>query len=161
MSIRTISKKGFVATLLAGAMLAASVATAAWLASGTGTGAAEAITATDLTVDPGTTSPDLYPGFSNGDLYVVINNPNPYAVTVTEIAAAAGSVTSDSAACDAGGNEVSLDASTAVSIDVPAAGSTSTTVANIVSMGLNSDDACQGATFSIRVDVTGANDQTP
>jgi hypothetical protein len=161
MSLRTISKKASVATLLTGALLAASIATAAWLANGSGSGAAKAITATDLTVEVATASADLYPGFQNGDLYLKINNPNPYGVTVTQIDAGTDPVTSDSAACDTGGSEVTLDASTVVSIDVPAGGSTTTSVANIVNMGLDSDDACQGATFDIPVDVSGTNDLTP
>ncbi len=162
MSLRTISRKASVATLLTGAMLAASLATAAWLANGTGDGAAKAITASDLTVEVASAGAgDLYPGFANGDLFLKINNPNPYRVTVTQVDAGAGSVTSDSAACDTGGSEVTLDASTAVSIDIAAGGSTTTSVPNIVTMGLDSDDACQGATFTIPVDVSGTNDQTP
>jgi copper(I)-binding protein len=161
MSIRRITKKALVATLMTGALLAASVATAAWLASGTGSGAAKAITATDLTVEVATATADLYPGATNGDLFLKINNPNPYPVTVTSVDAGAGPVSSHDATCDTNGSEVTLDASTAVTIDVPAAGSTTTTVADIVNMGVDADDACQGATFDIPVDVSGENDQTP
>jgi hypothetical protein len=158
--MRTSSKKAAAATILTGAMLAASVATAAWLANGGGSGAAKAITATPLTVEVATATADLYPGFTNGDLFLKINNPNPYAVTVTNVSrdtAVGHVVTSDVPACDAGGSQVSVDLSTVVSISVAANASTTTSVADIVNMGSTTDNACQGATFTIPVTVSGTS----
>jgi hypothetical protein len=155
MSLRTITKKSSVAVVLTGMLLAASVATAAWLANGDGSGAAKAISATPLTVEVATASADLYPGFTNGDLFLKINNPNPYAVTVTTVTPGTGSVTSDAVGCGTG--QVSIDASTTVSIDVPASSSTTTSVADIVNMGATAANACQGATFTIPVSVSGTS----
>ena len=45
----------------------------------------------------------------------------------------------------------------AVTITVPAGGSTSTTVAGVVSMDNSSDNSCQGATFTVPVTVSGAS----
>ena len=162
MSLRSISKKASVATLLTGALLAASVATAAWLANGTGTGTAKAITATALTVDPDTVgsaaAPDLYPGQTDADLFVTVNNPNPYPITVTQISRTpATSITSDSAACNTGGHGVTMDSPVVVSISVLASSSTTQSVPNIVNMATTSDNACQGAVFTIPVTVTGTS----
>jgi copper(I)-binding protein len=160
MSIRTMSKKAAAATILTGAMLAASVATAAWLANGSGSGAGKALSAQGLTVEVATATADLYPGFTNGDLFLKINNPNPYQVTVTNVSrdtTPGAVVTSSVPACDTGGNQVSVDLSTAVSIVVPAGSSTTTSVADIVNMGATTDNTCQGATFTIPVTVSGAS----
>jgi len=159
MSLRTITKKSSVAIVLTGMLLAASVATAAWLATGTGTGAAKAISAQGLTVTNATATADLYPGFTNGDLFLTIQNDNPYQVTVTTIVPKpATAVTSTNGTCDTNGNAVSIDASTTVSIVVAGnGGTTTTTVPDIVNMGAGSDTNCQGATFSIPVNVTGTS----
>lgn len=153
---KTFRKAGLTVVLL-GTMLAASVALASWLATGTGSGSAKATTAQNLTttaVVPPTAQ--LYPG-GTGDLSIQIDNPNPYAVDVTQIARTADPITSDAgAACDAS-TGVSMTTPLAVTITVPAGGSTSTTVAGVVSMDNSSDNSCQGATFTVPVTVSGAS----
>jgi hypothetical protein len=151
-----------VVAALVGGMLAGTVAMAAWVATGTGTGSAQAITATDLVVTDGTASPDLYPGFTDGDLYLDVENPNPYDVTVTTVEQAVGIVTSDAgAACEDADTGVSLDPGAIVlpvPVDIAAGDTESFTVADVVNMTNASVDACQGATFSIPVTVTGESD---
>jgi hypothetical protein len=157
MRFRNVSKKGVVVSLFAGTLLVASVATAAWLASGTGSGSAKAITATNLTTTATTATAQLYPGSTGGDLFIRINNPNPYPVVVTDIARTADPITSDAgAACDAG-HAVTMDDQTGLSIAVPASGNTTTTVAANVSMGTSSVNSCQGAVFTIPVTVSGTS----
>lgn len=140
-----------------GAMLIASVALASWLASGTGSGFAKADTAAALTTSTvAATTGLLYPG-GTGDLKITINNPNPYPVQVTQIARTAAAITSDAgAACDAS-TGVSMTTPQAVTIDIAAGGSTTTTLAGVMSMDNTSDDSCQGATFTIPVTVSGAS----
>jgi hypothetical protein len=151
-----------VVAALVGGMLAGTVAMAAWVATGTGTGSAQAITATDLVVTDGTASPDLYPGFTDGDLYLDVENPNPYDVTVTTVEQAVGIVTSDAgAACEDADTGVSLDPGAIVlpvPVDIAAGDTESFTVADVVNMTNASVDACQSATFSIPVTVTGESD---
>ncbi|MGZ5343264.1 MAG: hypothetical protein ACXWF5_01100, partial [Actinomycetota bacterium] len=80
------TKKFTVGALFAGAMLAGSIAFAAWTASGTGSGYAKATNAQALTtVDvSATTAATLYPG-ATGNVKIEISNPNPYPVTVTDV----------------------------------------------------------------------------
>jgi hypothetical protein len=63
-------------------LLPAGVGVALWTASGSGSGAAKARTALDLVVTSGAAVGDLYPGAS-GKVYLSVENPNPYAVTLT------------------------------------------------------------------------------
>jgi hypothetical protein len=155
------ARKTFVVAALVGGMLAGSVALAAWLASGTGTGSAKAVNAENLVVTDGTASADLYPGMANGDLFLTVQNTNDYPVRITSIQAAAGDVTSTAgASCEGATTGVSLDGgqiTLPAPQDVGANSSISFTVADVVNMTNASDTSCQGATFSIPVTVTGAS----
>jgi len=161
MTFRAFSKRATIVSLFLGILLAGSVAFAWWTASGTGTGYAQAATPAALsTLDvSASTTGDLYPG-GTGTLTLQIHNPNSYAVTVTDIAAGAGAVTSGNAACDAA-NTVSLVAPlSGLSVNVPAGGNTAVlTYANAVQMsyGASADNSCQGKKFSIPVSLTGLN----
>lgn len=159
MKLRSTRRTVVVAALVGG-MLAGSVALASWLATGTGTGAAKAVTADSLVVTNGTASADLYPGMADGDLYLTVQNTNDYPIAITAVEAAAGSVTSDAGVnCQGANTGVSLDAgSIAVTESVAANATVSFTVADIVNMSNASDTSCQGATFTIPVTVSGASD---
>lgn len=138
-------------------MLVASVALAAWLASGTGSGYAKADTADDLTTSAATPAGDLlYPG-SVGDMVITINNPNPYPVTVTQVARTADPITSDAGAtCDAAtGVGTNGTWPVVVSIDIAANDSTTTTLDDVLAMTNDSDTTCQGAVFTVPVTVSG------
>jgi hypothetical protein len=151
-------KKLFVALVAVAVLAIGGVAVAAWTASGTGSGRAKALTAVDSTVTEDITasnaSPDLYPGFTDGDIFVQVDNPNPYAVTFTSFAA--GTVTSSVPACVA---FVSVDDSGAISMSVPAnSPAVSRTIPDVVSLDHAAPDACQGATFTIPLTLTGSQD---
>lgn len=159
MELRT-TRKTLVVVALVGGMLAGGVALAAWLATGTGTGAAKAVTAETLVVADGTASADLYPGMADGDLYLTVENTNDYPVAITAVETAAGSITSDAGLdCQGADTGVSLDAGSIELSETVAANSTiSFTVPDVVNMSNASDDSCQGAAFSIPVTVSGASD---
>jgi nitrogen regulatory protein PII len=140
-----------------GAMLAASVAFAAWTATGSGSGYAKATTAQALTtVDvSATTGATLYPG-ATGNVKLSVSNPNPYAVTVSSVTGN-GAITSDKGASCNASTGVTYTDQTGLSIVVPAASSTTVTLANAVSMSNASDNSCQGAVFTIPVSLSGAS----
>src|SRR3954463_7107684 len=141
-----------------GALVLSGVLIAAWSTSGSGNGYAKAGTASALTIGAASaaTAGDLYPG-GTGAVKLKVTNPNPFAVRITSVAKQAGGViTSDKgAACNAS-TGVTFTDQTGQALDL-AGGATSTfTLAGAVSMSNASDNTCQGAIFSIPVDVTGA-----
>jgi hypothetical protein len=151
-----LSRKLFVALAAIAALLATGVILAAWSTGGSGNGYAKAGSASALTIGDASasTSADLYPG-ATGAVKVKITNPNSFPVRVTSIAKqASGSITSDKgAACNASTGLTFTD-QTGLTLDV-AAGATSTfSLSGAVAMGNASDNTCQGAIFTIPVDVT-------
>lgn len=131
------------------------LAWAAWTAGGNGTGAAKAGTATALTTSAATATDSLYPSGS-ADVALTINNPNPYQVTVTSVTGN-GNITSDKAGCTAANNGVTFDDQPTTSIVIAAHDSTTTHFTGAAHMSNASVDACQGATFTIPVTVSGAS----
>ena len=155
--MKKLAKKVSLASVLIGAMLAASVAFAAWTATGSGDGYAKATTAQALTtVDvSASTAATLYPG-ATGDVKIRIDNPNPYPVRVTDVAGS-GAITSDKgAACDASTGVTYTD-QTGLALDVAASSAATFTLAGSVSMSNASDDSCQGAVFTVPVNLSGAS----
>jgi len=132
------------------------LAWAAWTASGSGSGSAKAGTAQSLTTVDNSASltTALYPNGA-ADVAIKIHNPNPYAVTVTDVVGN-GAITSGNSTCDAS-NGVTFDDQHSLSISVPAGGTTAATFTNAAHMSNASVDACQGQTFSIPVSVSGAS----
>jgi hypothetical protein len=152
-----LTKKLTAGTIVLGVALTASVAFAAWTATGSGAGYTKASTAQALTtVDvSATTSAQLYPG-GTGDVKIRISNPNPYPVLVTSVVGS-GTITSDNgAACDAS-TGVSFTDQTGQSISVAAGGTTNVTFTGAAAMSNASDNACQGAVFTIPVTLSGAS----
>ena len=94
MRTRRLKKKTAVLTILA-CMALVGLVYAAWTTNGTGSGYAKAGTAQSIsTVDvSASTAATLYPGVS-GDVLIKLDNPNPYAVTVTAVTGS-GSITAD------------------------------------------------------------------
>jgi hypothetical protein len=149
------SKKFIVAGGVAAGLMASGVAWAAWTADGTGNGYAKATTAQALTTSSATVTGDLYPGSTTGDVVVKITNPNAYAVNVTSIQGN-GSITSDTTGCTTANSGVSFAGWTGT--EHFNAGETRTvTLADTASMAGTSDNACQGATFTIPVALSGAS----
>ena len=155
-----ITKKLTAGTIVLGVALAASVAFAAWTATGSGSGYTQATTASALTtVDvSASTTAQLYPG-GTSDVKIEIYNPNPYPVLVTSVVGAGlpGGITSDKVGCSGAGTGVSFTDQTGLTIAV-AAGSTATATFNgAAAMSNGSANACQGATFTIPVTLSGAS----
>lgn len=155
----TISKKMLV--VLAGSLAAvlATAAVAAWLTSGSGPGYAKAGTASALTIGDASaaTTADLYPG-GNGAVKLRVTNPNGFPVRITSVTKqTAASITSDKgAACNAS-TGVTFTDQTSLALDLAAGGTATFTLSGAVSMSNASDNTCQGALFTIPVDVTAAS----
>jgi len=151
------SKKLTVGMLFAGAMLAGSIAFAAWTATGSGSGYAKATSAQALTtVDvSASTTATLYPG-ATGNVLLRINNPNPYPVTVTGVAGSGVIVSNAGAACDAATGVTYTD-QTGLTLNVPASGAATFTLTGSVQMANSSHTSCQGAIFTIPVTLSGAS----
>jgi len=154
-----IPRKVFVALAAIVALVATGVIVAAWSTSGSGNGYAKAGTASALTIGDASaaTVGDLYPG-GTGSVKLKVTNPNPFAVRITTVAKqTSGTITSDKgAACNAS-TGVTFTDQTGLTLDL-AGGATSTfTLPNAVAMSNASDNTCQGAIFTIPVDVTGAS----
>src|SRR5829696_8606297 len=147
-------KKFVVAGGLVAGMLASGVAWAAWTADGTGNGYAKATTAQQLVLSDASasTTAQLYPGGS-GDVQVTIQNPHPYAVNVTGISDT-GAITANNAGCTVTG--VSFTDWTG-SENFTAGQTRTLTLTAAASMSNASDNACQGAVFTIPVAVSGAS----
>ena len=140
------------ALAVAALVVGGGAAYASWTASGTGSGAAKAASATALTVSVGTTTADLYPGFTQGDVFMTVSNPNVYPVNITSLTP--GAITTSSGTCAA--SNITVLPATGLSIPLTAgATNVPVTVPNIVTMINGAPDACQGVTFTIAVTLTG------
>ncbi len=149
----------------------AGAAWASWLANGTGTAAAEAGTAKELVVTSATAGVKLYPG-ATADSALTVENPNSYPVWITKISLDGG-IKASSAACNntgvywgdftmgtqsAGEVLTGSKLSEIAGVDklmVPANGTATFDLAKTVRMINNSENACQGNTFTIPVKVSG------
>ena len=157
MAPRNVLRAGALASLaLVGLVATGGTAYAFWTATGTGSGTAAAGVAQPLTTSPLAVSTGLlYPG-ATGDVRIQVDNPNPFPVTVTDVVGT-GAITSDKGgACD-GATGVTFSDVTGAALAVPAGGSATFTLADAVTMDNSSDDSCQGATFTIGVDLTAAS----
>jgi hypothetical protein len=161
-----LTKKLTAGTIVLGVALVASVAFAAWTATGSGSGYTQATTAQTLsTVDvAASTSAQLYPG-GTGDVKIRISNPNPYPVLVTGVSGSGlpAGITSDQVGCTGANTGLVYTDQTGLTISVPAAvgvtpGEASATLTGAVAMTNASVNACQGATFTIPVTLSGASD---
>ena len=153
-----IPRKAFVVLALLLSAVAASAVIAAWVTNGSGPGYAKAQTASNLTLSDASasTTADLYPG-ATGSVKLKVTNPNPFPVRITSVAKQASAITSDKgAACDAS-TGVTFSDQTGLALDLAAGATTTFTLANAISMSNASDNSCQGAVFTIPVNVTGAS----
>ena len=157
---RRFAQRAGVIGVTAFAVMGTGVAFASWTANGTGSAASRA--GTSVAVSASTATPSgaaadlLYPGLS-AHLSVTITNNNPFSVKVSAISlAGAGApstvVSPANASCTTSTAHVSLAAGS-VTGTFPlsiAANATVTFVSTSspVSMLIDSDDGCQGATFT-------------
>ena len=130
---------------------------AAWTTSGSGEGYTKAGTAQALTtVDvSASTTASLYPGVS-GNVLLKINNPNPFGVRVTAVTGN-GTITPDSSHSGCTTTGVTFTDQTGLTLDVAASTATQFTLSGAASMSNASLNACQGATFTIPVSLTGTS----
>lgn len=155
----TLPRKLFFVLAAVAALVVTGILFAAWSTSGSGTGYAKAGTASALALNDASaaTTADLYPG-ANGTVKLSVTNPNPFAVRITAVTKqVAGTITSDKgAACNAS-TGVTFNNQTGLTLDLAANTTSTFSLANAVSMSNASDNTCQGAVFSIPVDVTAAS----
>jgi hypothetical protein len=158
---RVVKKKVAVLTVFACLALVGLVY-AAWTTNGSGSAYAKAGTAVALsTVDvSASTTATLYPGVT-GDVLIKLDNPNPYAVTVTAVTGS-GSITADGGHAGCTTTGVTFTNQSSLSLVVPAKsggvdGVLQTTLTGAASMSNASLNACQGAVFTIPVTLTGTS----
>ena len=154
---RRVSRKLAVLTVAA-ALGVVSLVYAAWTTNGGGSayskaGTAQALTTVDVSAS---TSATLYPGGPAGDVLIRVSNPNPYPVTVTGVSGN-GAITADAGHSGCTTTGVSFTNQTGLSIAVAASGQATATLSGAASMSNASLDACQGATFTIPVTISGAS----
>lgn len=141
-------------------VVGASLAFAAWTTSGSGQGYAKAGSAEALSTlnAAASTTASLYPG-SDGDVKLEISNPNSFPVRVTSVSL---NGTNADISADAGHSGctttgVSFTNRSGLTIDVPAGGTQTATLTGAASMSNASLNACQGATFTIPVTLSGSS----
>jgi hypothetical protein len=134
------------------ALAGAGVVFAAWTSNGTGTGTATATSATPLVISQTASASGLHP---TGQVSVpfTVENDNPYAVTLATAKASGFSVDTAHSGC-------SVSALSGVDMtltDVLTPGSTLAAKNMVITMDNTAVDACQGATFTFTIAVTGAS----
>jgi hypothetical protein len=159
--MRILKKRNIIAagmTLIV--MAAVGFVYAAWTTNGSGSGYAKAGTASALTtVDvSATTAASLYPGV-NGDVKLQISNPNPFPVRVTAVSlnGQQSDIAADGGHSGCTTTGVTFTNQSGLTIDVAASSSTTTTLSGAASMSNASLNACQGATFTVPVSLTGSS----
>lgn len=138
------------------------IAFAAWTAYGSGPSDTRAITAADIVVTAASAGAELYPG-GTGSVTFTVQNPNPYAVSLTT--ADFGTISSrlpEGSTCAAGSVvpvAASIDlAARGQAISLPAqSGTVTVTLPGVVSMVTTATDACQGNTFTVPVALSGVS----
>lgn len=145
----------------AGAVLAlgfvANVVLAEWLANGTGKGYARAAVAEALTTTAAQPGDSLYPG-GTGDLTLSVRNTNDFPVALTSVQPN-GPISSSTAAC--GGAHGITFAGYTGNHTLPANATTEIVLADVLTMAVTSDNACQGAHFEIPVSLNGGVSAAP
>jgi hypothetical protein len=136
-------------------LVAVGIAVGAWNATGSGTGYAKAGTSSALTLGDASASTvaDLYPG-ATGNVKITVTNPNPFDVSITTVAQTGStSITSDKGAGCNASTGVTFTTQSGLSLALAANTTSTFTLSGAVAMSNSSANACQGAVFSIPVDV--------
>ncbi|HVM19728.1 MAG TPA: hypothetical protein VM307_07190 [Egibacteraceae bacterium] len=158
-----IKRRVTVLATMISVLLLAGVVSAAWLANGSGSGSAKAITSSGtVSTDTATPTAQLYPG-KTADLKIKLTNTHLFPVKVTALAGD-GAITAtpvNGETCEVHGVELVAGALSNLNLTVDASSNGTTpataehTVSNAVKMTNASQDGCQGATFTIPVTITG------
>ncbi len=153
--MRKISTRTIAAAVATVALGGAGIAYAAWTTEGHGTAEAKAATAQNMTVSPAEVDGELSPG-NRADLVFKLTNPNSYRVHVAEISF--GDVTVDGEHEGCAPESVVPDATKFRPFDINAKTSNERhAVHDGISMIADAPQACQGATFTVVVNLTGAS----
>jgi hypothetical protein len=159
MKLLPVTRRATTATAtVTSVVLAGGVAYAFWSATGTGSAAAQAGSVAPVNASVGTVASSatlLFPGVSV-PATINIHNPNGVAVKVTGYTVAVASQPTGvsnpaNVSCTVTTALVSLATATAsgLTTSIPANGDVTVTPAgNLVTMNVNSDNGCQGATFT-------------
>jgi len=164
-----LSKRIGIVAAVATAVIGGGVAFAAWTATGDGTANATAGGALPVTADPGVTADALYPGVPTA-LTLKFSNPNPYPAKITGLALKANGITVDTAHSTCNVSSVTLNTvaingfitgTPAPIVPAKTASGDGTLPASIPGAVLmdatTSNNACQGATFMINLDVVSSS----
>ena len=144
-----------VTVLTAALVLVGGSAFAYWSIVGSGSTTAQTTTTTPLTAS-GTVNGALYPGGPARNLDVTLTNPGTTDVTGTGLSGAVVSAAGGQGACAVNGASSGVSvASQAVTVSIPAGGQATVTLPGAVTMSTSSATGCQGATFTISLQVTG------
>lgn len=152
-------KRTIIAASLTLALAGAGVGTAfaVWSVSGSGSGGGAATVAQSLVVTqvtPSGAGATLYPGGPAGPVYMNIQNPNPFAVTVTGYQWST-PTSNNTTACP--NTNISLDPGVPTTANLAiAAGQTLTAVQinGVLDLSHNAPNGCQGVGFSAPVTVS-------
>jgi hypothetical protein len=112
-------------------------------------------TALTTVVVSASTGATMYPGVT-GDVALQIHNPNSYGVGVTAVARN-GAIAADAGHSGCTTTGVTFVNQSSLTIDIPANSDASATLTDAASMSNGSLNACQGATFTIPVRLTGTS----
>lgn len=153
----TISRKTvFALTVVVVMVLTAIAAISAWQTGGSGNGYTKATTASALAIGDASasTTADLYPG-ATASVALKMTNPNPFPVKVTTVSLQSGGTISSNkgSACDAS-TGVTFTNQSGLTLALAANATQTFTLPGAASMSNASDNSCQGALFTIPVDVT-------
>jgi hypothetical protein len=136
------------------ALIAAATASAFWTLHGAGGGTLSAETVASVTLTPGTTTTDLYPGRS-GDVAVSIANDNTYQAFVGSLALDTGrgtngfSVDSGHSSCDVAALSYTTQSNGGTGWFAPPGSTLDLDLANAVDLAAGAASECQGATVTI------------
>ncbi|MGX5657573.1 hypothetical protein ACWKWC_22570 [Geodermatophilus nigrescens] len=164
---RRASRRLGVVALVVLLLIGGGVATASWLATGTGAGQAAATTVQNLVVSTAAPTATLYPkpvgGYSNpatGTVVATVDNPNPFPVNLTAASIGTVTVTPQPGKTCAASYVVATAPTTRTlspAVLVPAnATGVQITVPGALEMSSTAEDGCQGATFRASLTVSGA-----
>lgn len=162
-SLRSIRRSAGTAAVAIGVLSVSVVGTgtayAFWTVMGSGTGTADATTAAPVTVSIAVAGGQLYPGASLS-AKPTFTNPNPFPVSLRNVTATDITITG-ATGCTKENSAVTFATLTGP-WTVPAKTASGngtftpdTAAADAVTMGKTSDSACQGATFTATLTVTG------
>jgi hypothetical protein len=144
-------------------IVAATGAAGYWTGSGAGAGSAAAATTDELALSPGTPATEVYPGGA-ADVAVVATNPHSHALRIRSLAldTAAGNggfaVDAGHSGCDTSALSFTSQNNGGSGWTVPAAsggtdGSLQIELDNALAMSAGAADACQGAEFTVHLEV--------